>query len=197
MKLTGPIDGNGQPINDIRFEMLAALPGPWDDAWEGRPIFVTAATPDYGAWVGSKDAGAWVRYASGGGGGGYLEPSLLCHMSPHIMFDDATGFTPFDPVYIVTSRPLTIDESFFLKIGIGDKKKKKGTSCGAYGVVNDDFQFCTDLGWWAYEVWFTKPPGSIVDLYGIGMLAAKLCVWDDFLSAWMDMMTVRVNLFMP
>jgi hypothetical protein len=195
MKLTGPVDGNGQALNDVRFEALAAVPGPWEDAWEGRPIFVTTAGADYGPWVGSKDAGAFVRY--GGGGSGYLEASLLCHMSPHIMFADATGFTPFDPVIFVTSRPLTVDENFYLKLGFGDKKKKKATACGAFAVILDDFEFCSELGWWAYVVFFNKPLPDIIDVYGVGMLMAKVCVWSDTENGWLDMMSVRVNLLMP
>jgi hypothetical protein len=55
---TGDQNCGGYEAKNIRFEMVAALPAPYDAAWEGRPIYVTAGA-DEGPWVGG--AAAWKR----------------------------------------------------------------------------------------------------------------------------------------
>jgi hypothetical protein len=58
-KLTGNLNGQGNALNDVRYELVAALPAPWNAAWVGRPIFVTTPGVDFGPWIGGT--AAWQR----------------------------------------------------------------------------------------------------------------------------------------
>src|SRR5512136_3080673 len=61
MKWSGSQDANGFQIQNVRYELVASVPAPWVDAWEGRPVFVVTPGPTYGPWVGDKGSGTFRR----------------------------------------------------------------------------------------------------------------------------------------
>ena len=64
-KWTGDQSAEGYELLDFSIHRVSTLPLPYDAAWEGRPIFVTSAGPNYGLWIGGKTT--WERVTGGGG----------------------------------------------------------------------------------------------------------------------------------